>query len=218
MDRAEIVTALTALGRVLSGSGITADLYVVGGAAIALAYDDRRATRDIDAVFLPKIEVYRAADRVAAELDLPAGWLNDAVKGFLLRPDPSAGLSGERGNTAVGARRGGRCPGTAGPVWCPEAATMAAAGARWLGEIGWLSPPRGLQALFPSTLWTPEPVPGRCVGRNDSGGGYPLYAGWSRRSAATLSGTCSRRSTVTRPSPPTMLPSAAKANNASQST
>ena len=88
MDRREITKALTALGARLTEAGITADLYVVGGAAIALAYDERRSTRDIDAVFLPKAEVYRAADAVAEDLDLPTGWLNDAVKGFLLGPDP----------------------------------------------------------------------------------------------------------------------------------
>lgn len=90
MERGEIIMALTALGAALDAGGIVADLYVVGGAAIALAYDERRSTRDIDAVFLPKAEVYRAADRVGAELDLPRGWLNDAVKGFLLGPDPFA--------------------------------------------------------------------------------------------------------------------------------
>lgn len=88
MDRNEIVGALTALGAALAATGITADLYVVGGAAIALAYDERRSTRDIDAVFLPKDEVYRVAGEVGDRLGLPAGWLNDAVKGFLLGPDP----------------------------------------------------------------------------------------------------------------------------------
>lgn len=67
--------------------GIVGDLYVVGGAAITLAFDDRRATRDVDAVFVPKNEVYIAARRVAEELHLPDGWLNDAVKGFVLGPD-----------------------------------------------------------------------------------------------------------------------------------
>lgn len=43
MDREQIVAALTALGARLTAAGITADLYVVGGAAIALAYDERRA-------------------------------------------------------------------------------------------------------------------------------------------------------------------------------
>lgn len=87
MDRAQILTALSAVGADLSERGLVADLYVVGGAAIALAYDERRATRDIDAVFAPKNEVYAAAGRVGENLDLPDGWLNDAVKGFLLGPD-----------------------------------------------------------------------------------------------------------------------------------
>lgn len=88
MRRKEILDALTALGAELARRGVTADMYVVGGAAIALAYDERRSTRDVDAVFAPTAEVYRAADWVGAELGLPEGWVNDAVKGFLLGPDP----------------------------------------------------------------------------------------------------------------------------------
>lgn len=76
------------MGADLASRGITADLYVVGGAAIALAYDERRSTRDIDAAFVPTADVYRAAARVGQELGLSEGWLNDAVKGFLLGPDP----------------------------------------------------------------------------------------------------------------------------------
>ncbi len=87
MRRDEILRAVSALGADLADRGLVADLYVVGGAAIALAYDERRATRDIDAVFVPKNEVYAAATPVAASLDLPDGWLNDAVKGFLQGPD-----------------------------------------------------------------------------------------------------------------------------------
>jgi hypothetical protein len=65
-------------------------MYVVGGAAIALAYDNRRSTRDIDAVFEPKAAIYEAAAEVSEQLDLPPGWLNDAVKGFLGGDDPRA--------------------------------------------------------------------------------------------------------------------------------
>jgi hypothetical protein len=65
-------------------------MYVVGGAAIALAFDERRATRDIDAVFVPKSEVYGAARRVGEARGLPDGWLNDAVKGFLTGADAEA--------------------------------------------------------------------------------------------------------------------------------
>src|SRR5512135_3460868 len=63
MDRTEILAALRALGLRLHEKGIVGDLYVVGGAAITLAFDDRRATRDVDAVFVPKNEVYVAAHR-----------------------------------------------------------------------------------------------------------------------------------------------------------
>ena len=90
MDRDDVVGALTALGRRLHGQGVTGDMYVVGGAAIALAFSERRSTRDVDAVFEPKMVIYEAAAAVAAELDLPIGWLNDAVKGFLTGEDPAA--------------------------------------------------------------------------------------------------------------------------------
>lgn len=90
MDRGEIVDALTALAAELESRGVSAEMYIVGGAAIALAFDERRATRDIDAVFEPKAVVYEAAAVVGERLGLPAGWLNDAVKGFLAGSDPAA--------------------------------------------------------------------------------------------------------------------------------
>jgi hypothetical protein len=89
MDRSEIVEALTALGAALDARGTTGELYMVGGAAIAMAFDQRRSTRDIDAVFEPKMVIYETAAQVAEQLGLPVGWLNDAVKGFLV-PDPLA--------------------------------------------------------------------------------------------------------------------------------
>ncbi|MGH9157595.1 MAG: DUF6036 family nucleotidyltransferase [Acidimicrobiales bacterium] len=90
MDRDQILAALTALAGRLNRAGLVGEMYVVGGAAIALAYAERRSTRDIDAVFVPKLEIYRLAQEVGAELGLPPGWLNDAVKGFLAGDDPHA--------------------------------------------------------------------------------------------------------------------------------
>jgi hypothetical protein len=90
MNREEVVTALEALADELDESGIDGEMYVVGGAAIAIAFDARRSTRDIDAVFEPKAAIYAAAERVAERRGLPAGWLNDGVKGFLAGPDPCA--------------------------------------------------------------------------------------------------------------------------------
>lgn len=90
MDRGEILAALTALAEALERRDVQGELYMVGGAAIALAYDSRRSTRDVDAVFEPKSIVYEAAAEVSAQLGLPPGWLNDAVKGFLAGDDPQA--------------------------------------------------------------------------------------------------------------------------------
>lgn len=90
MNRAEILEALSHLAAELQRRGASADMYVVGGAAIALAFDERRATRDIDAVFEPKQVVYEAAATVGEERGLPEGWLNDAVKGFLAGNDLDA--------------------------------------------------------------------------------------------------------------------------------
>jgi hypothetical protein len=53
LDRPAIEDAFRRLGDRLVRRGVVADIYVFGGAAMALAYDARRATRDIDAVFEP---------------------------------------------------------------------------------------------------------------------------------------------------------------------
>lgn len=90
VDRGQIVAALTDLGRALEERGVSGEMYIVGGAAIALAYDARRSTRDIDAVFEPKMVIYEVAADVAERRGLPPGWLNDAVKGFLAGDDPGA--------------------------------------------------------------------------------------------------------------------------------
>jgi Nucleotidyltransferase of unknown function (DUF6036) len=85
--KARILRALQALGNELTHEGVRAQIFIVGGAAMALAYSTRRVTRDIDAVFEPKQTVYAAAAAVAEELGLPEDWLNDAVKAFMPGPD-----------------------------------------------------------------------------------------------------------------------------------
>jgi hypothetical protein len=65
-------------------------VFIVGGAAMALAYSTRRVTRDIDAVFEPKAAIYQAARKVARDLGLPDDWLNDAAKGYMPGTDHDA--------------------------------------------------------------------------------------------------------------------------------
>ncbi len=90
LTRAKIASALEALGRELTNQGVRGQIFVVGGAAMALAYSTRRVTKDIDAVFEPKLVIYEAAVRVAGDLGLPDDWLNDAAKAFMPGPDTAA--------------------------------------------------------------------------------------------------------------------------------
>jgi hypothetical protein len=52
LGRAELERAFTALGERLARRGVVADVFIVGGAAMALAYDAARVTRDVDAMFV----------------------------------------------------------------------------------------------------------------------------------------------------------------------
>ena len=52
MGRPEMVAALGEVADILGARRQTARIYIVGGAAIAMAYDSDRFTHDIDAVVL----------------------------------------------------------------------------------------------------------------------------------------------------------------------
>ena len=56
----------------MSARGARAELFLVGGAALAVAYDATRATRDLDAVFVPSDVVRQAATAVAEREGLTA--------------------------------------------------------------------------------------------------------------------------------------------------
>ena len=49
------------LARERDSKGVRAEIFPVGGGAIALCFDGRRATRDLDGVFVPTQAVRRAA-------------------------------------------------------------------------------------------------------------------------------------------------------------
>ena len=86
LDRERIVALLGELGGRLNSRGLEADLYVVGGTAMALAYDRLRVTRDIDAVGEPMAAIEAEAREMAAiHRDLPADWLIARVMPLLPR-------------------------------------------------------------------------------------------------------------------------------------
>lgn len=83
LDRTALERAFTMLGERLVRRGVVADLFVVGGAAMALAYDAERVTRDVDAMFVPHGVVLEEAQAVADDLGLPHWWLNEQASVYV---------------------------------------------------------------------------------------------------------------------------------------
>ena len=83
LDDGKIRELLTELGARLEAQGLSARIFLVGGAAMALAINARRSTRDLDGVFEPKSAIYSEVAKMAEEHGLPPDWLNDSVKGLL---------------------------------------------------------------------------------------------------------------------------------------
>jgi hypothetical protein len=83
LDRTAIVNALALLNEKLEVEGVTGEICLFGGTAMVLAFNARLSTKDVDAIFQPPEIFRRLASRVASEMNLPADWLNDGVKGFV---------------------------------------------------------------------------------------------------------------------------------------
>jgi hypothetical protein len=83
LDRALITELLHDLAHRLALTGWPASIRLVGGAAIAVGYFDRRATLDIDAVYHAGDLVERVSAEIAAERGLPEDWLNNHALGFV---------------------------------------------------------------------------------------------------------------------------------------
>ncbi|WP_440713120.1 hypothetical protein [Gordonia sp. FQ] len=87
----QIDELLGALEEELRRRGLAGIIFIVGGAAMALAYNASRSTGDIDGVLRPRDDLLAAADAVAAERGLPKHWLSDGVTQIHMpdRADPA---------------------------------------------------------------------------------------------------------------------------------
>lgn len=79
----DIEGLLSDLGRRLDAADVDAEVYIVGGSALALTVAGRRTTHDIDAIIEPREDVLRIAQELAVERGLPDGWLNSAATPFV---------------------------------------------------------------------------------------------------------------------------------------
>lgn len=79
MRKEQTLHYLQKLNDKLAEENATGELYIVGGTAMALLYNDNRITYDIDGEYAPKDSMERLAREIAEEENLPKDWLNDAV-------------------------------------------------------------------------------------------------------------------------------------------
>ncbi|MCD5413405.1 MAG: DUF6036 family nucleotidyltransferase [Clostridiales bacterium] len=83
LTKDEILGYLSILNEKLKQENLTGEIALFGGAVMCIQYNARPSTKDIDAVFSPKTDIYTVAKEVASEYNLSSDWLNDAVKGYV---------------------------------------------------------------------------------------------------------------------------------------
>lgn len=83
LSKAAILKALQDLSDGLAAQNVRGELCLFGGSVMVLAFAARVATKDVDAVFQPAQTIRNLTESIGEANQLPKGWLNDGVKGFL---------------------------------------------------------------------------------------------------------------------------------------
>lgn len=92
LSESEIRFALSELAERLERRRTHARLYIAGGAAMVLAYDADRATRDIDTAILDGYEaVMSIAAEMARERGWPSTWLNEQATPYMPKAEQRHG-------------------------------------------------------------------------------------------------------------------------------
>lgn len=85
ITRTKIEKYLKELNDLLKIDDVKGEICLYGGTVMCLVFNARPATRDIDAVFKPSGIIREAALKIAIKNHLKSDWLNDGVKGFVVR-------------------------------------------------------------------------------------------------------------------------------------
>lgn len=82
LSKQDILNYFEEINHQLRAIGEHGEIIISGGAALALVYNARNSTHDIDAVFKPAEKLRKIIENIARSNDLNEDWLNDGVKGF----------------------------------------------------------------------------------------------------------------------------------------
>ena len=105
LTKDDILRGLRQIDSLAKTAGVLVDLSIYGGAALAIVFNIRHATRDVDAVVHGAPEFLRsAAAQVAIDEGWPSDWLNDGVKGFTSSNEKMQLMQLFEGSTAGGLR------------------------------------------------------------------------------------------------------------------
>jgi len=83
LNKEEMLKYFEEINNRLASDGKHGEIIIAGGAALALVFNARSSTRDIDAIFHPAQDMRKIIESIAKDYDLPTDWLNDGVKGFI---------------------------------------------------------------------------------------------------------------------------------------
>lgn len=87
LDKATILAAFRQLASRLERRHAVVDVYLFGGGAMVVAFDERQATQDLDARFTSTSAALAEVRAVADEMGLPSWWLNEQGTPYLPRRD-----------------------------------------------------------------------------------------------------------------------------------
>lgn len=84
MTAEEIEKYFSEINDELAEKNVIGEICIYGGAAMCLAFNARPATKDVDAIFEPVKIIRGAINKIAVKYNLNEGWLNFAVKIFVV--------------------------------------------------------------------------------------------------------------------------------------